>query len=277
MQEVKLCLDPGYSAFKFALVVQGNLQTWKEPTVVSLVPSFQSAMDGVEPDDSAVVEYQGKKYLVGSDAVSGLRIFQEDDFEFLYKQALPLFLLKLKKWLNPLQEKLHVLALTVSPADFYRREEILSIVKEIFPEVKVKLFPQGLGAWVLAGMPPDAVVIDIGYNTVDLLPFQSGKFQKEHCRSFKGAGVVSFLKNLSFDDPHNLVELLEQGDQKIKETLTKHYPDYLASTVQPHVSGSRVILTGGGALFVPRGSLPFKHVIVKDPVFANVRGVTTLI
>ena len=109
---MKVVIDPGYSAFKFALVVQGNLQTWKEPTVVSLVPSFSAELSGVEPDDSCSVVWDGKKYLVGSDAVSGLRIFQEDDFEFLYKQVLPLFLLKLKKRLNS-QKKFHILALTI--------------------------------------------------------------------------------------------------------------------------------------------------------------------
>lgn len=276
MQEVKAVIDPGYSAFKFALAAQGNLLTWKEPTLVSLVPDFQSAMDGVEPDDSCLVEHQGKKYLVGSDADAGLRVFQEDSFEFLYKRVLTLFLKKLLKRLKP-DEKLNTLALTVSPADFYRKEEILTTVKEVLPDVQVRLFPQGLGAWLLAGMPSDCVVVDAGYNTVDLLPFHDGKFQKEHCKSFKGAGVVSFLKQISYDDPHNLVKTLENGDRKIRETLVKHYPDYLASILQPYLS-ARAIFAGGGALFIPRGTrLPFKYAVVKDPVFANVKGVATLI
>jgi hypothetical protein len=276
MQEVKLCLDPGYSAFKFAIASQGNFSVWREPTVISLVPDFQGAMDGVEPDDSCNIEWQGKKYLVGNDATSGLRIFQEDSFEFLYKQALPLFLLKLKKKLNPFEDRLQTLAVCVSPADFYHRDEITTAIKEIFSETQIKLYPQGLGAWILSGMPGDCAICDIGYNTVDLLPFCSGKFQKEKCKSFKGAGVVNFLKNLSYDDPHNLVSLLEKGDEKIKQVLQENYPDYLASIIQPYVS-SRVIFTGGGALFVKGAKMPFKYAISKDPVFANVRGVATLI
>jgi len=277
--ETKICIDPGYSSFKFAYISQGNLSVWKEPTVISLVPAFQSVLDGVEPNDSCVVEKDDKKYLVGNDATSsGLRVFQMDSFEFLYKQVLPLFLLKLKKRLNS-QKKFHILALTISPADFYRKDKILSTVKEILPDVQVvRLFPQGLGAWVLAGMPPDSVIIDIGYNTVDILPFRDGKFQREHCRAFKGAGIVSFLKNLSYDDPHNLVNFLEKGDEKIKRVLQENYPVYLVSVIQPHISASKVIFTGGGALFIKKGTrFPFKYSIVKDPTYANVKGVITLI
>jgi len=273
----KVCIDPGYSNFKFALASQGNLQIWKEPTVLSLASDF-GAMDGVEPDDSCSVVWDGKKYFVGNDATSsGLRIFQEDSFEFLYKQALPLFLKKLQKQLKP-DEKLVSVALCVSPADFFKKEEILSSVKEVFPEAQIRLFPQGLGAWVLAGMLPDCVVVDIGYNTVDLLPFCSGKFQKEHCKSFKGAGIVSFLKNLSFDDPHNLVAQLEQGDTKIIQILQEKYFDYLVSIVLPYVQSPKVIFTGGGALFIKKGTrFPFKYSIVKNPTYANVKGAITLI
>jgi len=304
MPALKVIVEPGYSSFKFGVIYPyeidpriGNSMFWRDPTSIYHLPDllyFDALERGkIALDASYIVIKDGERYIVGEDLDIGERVFRYDYFEFLYEQALPLFLLKLQNECM-LDGIIDFVALCVRPLDFDRRERISSIVRETLCGVEtVKLIPRGLGAWVLSKMPDYCVVCNIGYFTVDFFFFGGKKFYKKRCYSYIGDGVVSFLKLLSeyeSVDFYDLMQLLKGGDQQVKETLLKYYPDHLFSVVNGYLSSYvrtltsapvKVIFTGEGALFIPKKipdkKSPFRYTIVKDPVYANIMGVSDYI
>ena len=143
----------------------------------------------------------------------------------------------------------------------------------------MKVLPQGVGIWVEAGMPAEAVVFDVGFNTLDVIPFRGGNPSKEAAFAVHGLGLVSFLVRLRKDDPRAICEKLEGGDRTLSGLIQKHYWDWVTLQVKARPEWQaikdikKVVIGGGGANFVPKKA----GQKVKAPETANVRGIARLV
>ncbi len=269
-----LIIDPGYSSFKWARVEDGKVKgPYREPTAVAEVPDWSLAVDG--PGEAGGIEMNGKRYLVGEEAlISGLPLPTLAD-GFLYGTALPLFLKKLTE-----EKKPETVVVLISPADFGLLNRVEETVRRILPEARFLAMVQGTGVWVEAERPGAAIIIDIGFNTVDCIPVMNGKLRRDLCFALKGAGLVSFLEKVERDDPFSLARRLEEGDERLAALVREHYWGWLERMLaargewRRRPTGIPLIFGGGGARFLKKvkGAR-----VVKDPETANVRGVARLI
>ncbi|MDQ7032239.1 MAG: hypothetical protein Q9M37_05930 [Desulfonauticus sp.] len=268
----KIIIDPGYSSVKFAVLNGKKAKVKRERTVLAQLPSWGVSFDtlGVGNNGKEGMEWQGKRWLVGPPALNGLQL-QVGKKELFYI-VLPLYLQKLEA-----AEKAEEVIVCVSLADWdvtkILQQEVLVQVHPALP-AKTKFLPQGLGIWLQAGRPKDCIVLDIGFNTVDVLPFQNGKPQKSLAFSISGAGLVSFLSLARRDDPREIAKALENGDEEMEKILKQHYLTWLEEKLNVRQEWQEIkelprMYGGGGAYFV-EGKKVKK---VKNPELANVQGI----
>jgi len=260
-----LVIDPGYSSVKHVLIEGKKIRrTGREPTLVAEIPDWSLQVDfGMETEGDGI-PWKGKRYLVGPPSIGGLEIPVTNP-ETLYGLALPLYLLKLG-----VTEGDRVVVL-MSFADWERKEKVEELVKSF--EAEPAVVPQGVGIWIEAGRPTDCAVVDVGFDTVDVLAFADGRPQKSLSFAAHGTGVVSFLTQLRKDDPKRLAEKLESGDEPLKSALREKYWSWLDRRLEAFPAWKvmrerRLIFGGGGARFVPKET----GAVVKEPELANVKG-----
>jgi len=259
-----LVVDPGYSSVKWGFLVGRRMEIHKEPTILAEVPSFAQNWDSIDENDDEAFEWQGKRYLVGPPGIGGLRL--EITRENLLFIVLPFYL----KRLIQSTEKIFIL---LSLADFDLTEKIRELITEVVPGAEIKFLPQGYGAWLLSGSA-DAAIFDLGFNTVDVIPFRGGKPEKSLAFSLSRTGLASFLSLVRKDDPHLIARRLEAGDPELSLLLKKHYWPWLLERIRtrpewPAISSLPFFFAGGGAYFIP-GSAGKKF---KKPELVNVEGV----
>lgn len=263
-------IDPGYSNFKIARLSTKDKKyvTTIQPSIISEVPEWQSKyLEGI--GFSACVEWRNKKYLVGYLAL--MYGFSVPSFVpgWMENLACPLFALSFCREADELY-------IMLSPADWDKKEKIQSNLTEAGFK-KINFAPQGIGIWLDVGCPKNSVVIDIGYNTVDVLFTIDGKPIRELCFALRECGLVSFLEKLTKDDPIRLARRLEEGDPDLREKAKNYYYPWLLQKLDSRSEWRKrspkqiLVFGGGGARFLP-DNIPEKHVIPKNPELANVRG-----
>lgn len=263
-------MDPGYSNFK---IMKINTLTKKylgilQPSVISEVPEWQyESLSGIAY--SATVSFRGKHYLTGNLALTyGLGIPSLTP-GWLENLACPLFALTFCKEV----EELYIL---LSPSDWEVKEKIKQSLAEAGFN-NVKFAPQGIGIWIEAGSPKNAIVIDIGFNTVDVFIVIDGKPIRELCFALKECGLISFLEKLTKDDPFRLARRLENGDQELADKARTYYYEWLMRQLEVRPEWRRrptkyvTVFGGGGAYFLPKEVAKSSR-IPRDPELANVRG-----
>ncbi len=260
-------IDPGYSSFKVAYLENGKVKKlFKEPSLLAEIPEWCSFDFGMEASNG--IEWQGKRYTIGLPSVGGLEI-PVNNPETLYFIALPVFLLK-----QGVSREDKVIVL-MSLADWDLKPKVLETLKEFTGEVKV--IPQGVGIWFEAKAPQEASVVDVGFNTVDIIVFTSSKPEKNLSFSVKEAGIISFLSLMTKDDPKHTTSRLENCDEKLAQILKQNYWNWLKTRLNAfpqwkYAQSKRLIFGGGGARFIPGEA----GIIVKEPEFANVKGIARL-
>lgn len=263
-------IDPGYSNFKIARLnlTSKKYTTTVQPSVISEVPEWQYR-HFEDLGYSACVEWRKKKYLAGLLAL--IYGFSVPSFapNWMEDLACPVFALSFCKEVKELYVML-------SPADWDKKERIYYSLKEAgFTDVKFA--PQGIGIWFDTGCPRNAIVIDIGFNTVDVLFVVDGKPVRELCFALRECGLVSFLEKLTKDDPFRLARKLEEGDQELSEKAKNFYYPWLLQKLETRSEWRKrsqkhtLVFGGGGARFLPE-DLKDKSIIPKHPEISNVRG-----
>lgn len=167
---------------------------------------------------------------------------------------------------------------------------------------KVVVFPQGMAMLQTVGFDPDEEIglIDIGYNTLDIMILDSGSLVNGSNRSLP-LGINIVLKRIidSFAKKTKGAKLSDRHAQKIlrtkkksygRETIsmanevkeeTEYYWDRLTKEIKPFWGDikllDRVVVGGGGAIllgdvFKDKLSAEINVEIMDDPVFGNVTG-----
>lgn len=178
-----IAIDIGYGFTKVCI----NGEVFKFPTAISLAKTQMVSID-------EVYHFEGKKYLVGEDALRNA--LSTRDYEFIYKYA-PLIITHAIKLAGfDLEDSSFNISTGLSlydiekPAIFdrdsaNRKEEFKKritkfTVGEVQYKNKVSLFAQGQGVWVdycnAHGVIESGydIVIDIGYRTNDVVIFKDG-------------------------------------------------------------------------------------------------------
>lgn len=285
-----LSTDIGYSYTKYAYA-----------GVLSKFPSIVSKAGNADYiGESKNYEYGGNKYNVG--AVFGDPNISTRTDDFLTKYS-PLLLAHIfnKENIRP-----DLICVSLSISEYKEKELKLKnavskfIVNDELYEQEVMVFPQGMGIWVAAGKPENAVIIDIGYNTVDIFAVKDGSPVRDYSKGFPGIGTCILANNVSqyISSKFNgmFIPELEANkylqDKKAKihrqeldlagfiEDKKEDYADTIINAIltAPEVKNiidktDDFIVAGGGAYYIPEDIKKKYNITIPDkPEYANVIG-----
>ena len=300
-ENILLATDIGYGDTKYGFLEDGKLTVKKFPTAIARVTGRDSFGDYIE-EDNELIAYQGKNYYVGSKALNypdRLIPTRTPDFNLTYS---PLILYKIFK-----QEDLkpRMVSLSLSIGEFKRKKESMKkicskfLVNGEYFEQEIFVFPQGIGIWKVAGSPQNAIIIDIGHNTVDVLSIKSGAPDRELSFGIDNMGtsnIATEIRNFIFQKFNELIteheakEILSTGKftlyrkeiplTEMVEDLKKEYSEKVLNSILQHTSlkeffkrAEKVILAGGGAYFFSKETQKEYGIeIPPRPEFANTEG-----
>ena len=298
-QLLKLMIDIGYSFTK----IYFNGQLYKIPTAIS--HAFDT---GIAYGTNDIYEFEGQKYYVGEVAANN-ESFTTTDYNILYKFS-PLIIYHIIKKLGIDHTQYQIeLRTGLALIDWQKKEDFAARIQHIKVNgeelyTSPLLIPQGAGAAVayvymeLNGeYPSTMMVIDIGYNTINLLAYEGQEPIKQRCKPFPGHGVSSIIRpfanfletqyGIPFSEaeaikifmrnefiyngeirpevPQMIIELKQSFIQKLINSV-------LVSEKKNLGMSSIVLFTGGGAYFLkdilqqpnvrfPKDNYEFQNVI----------------
>lgn len=207
-----LATDTGYSYLKAAWSEGGEVRLKKIPSAVSLHRKRSGALSGRAPD----IEYRENYYFAGEDALKyGLELLNTygEDFSVLYT---PVLLYKLMKDEKILPEvvcysiALHEVGKEIVVADpktgkVHKGEKQDLLVKfcsnftvngQEF-NFKTYVFPQGVGIWQDIGRPEEALIVDVGDRTVDVVPVVGGEFLTHESVGLANEGTMKIAEQVA--------------------------------------------------------------------------------
>jgi len=295
----QLDIDVGYSSTKIKF--GGKLH--KLPSAVAFASDL-----GIDYGEDDVVEYRGEKYYVGESAV-GMETFTTTDFGFK-RQFDPVIIHHVIKKLNLLEDvKVNSikLSLTLALADWKHKDEYLEILKKYDIDGitigfdNITLLPQGAGSYMgyvgSKGVhPQSAAVIEIGFNTINFLVYESGKPKRAHSKGFSGHGVSSILRpfasylestfNMPFGEAESLkiftngsfvfngIEQQQVTDKIIElkgQFVKKLFNSVLTGEKKILATSEKVIIAGGGCYLLEGINFPPNVQLAAKPYeFANI-------
>lgn len=288
-----LAVDVGYGYTKYAY---GGI-LGRFPSAVANVP----VLTGV--GESSVYRFNGSYYLVGEEAGwSDVIPTRTEDFLVNYSPLLIYHLFK-KEHIGSVS----TLCVSLSISEFDSKKERLASVCRSFAvngeafTQNVRVYPQGLGIWVSSGSPNNALIVDIGFNTLDVLTMIDGQPRPEYSFSFsnRGAGVVADAVNGlinakfpgSFLTPFMADSIIANGgkfkffrrEYDFSDFIGRQKKIFAEGVLSAVLSESRLkdilsyidefIIAGGGAYFIPLETADrYGFTIPENPEFANVKG-----
>lgn len=340
---LKIGLDPGYGSIKVAMV-NGKVDTFSLPSVVGVGVTEAGAIDLAGLGDTRRAERPHQistddgQFLVGANVASYTRPIERMDFgRFTDGPELRAMVYTALAQLNVAGSQL---GLVVGlPVEMLR---VKSEAEQTATDIKAWLMgrhrftldgqeiafevvslradvAQPLGAWLDWGLNDEGkwgkgpkgraapvLIIDQGFNTLDLFAIKEGKPSQRYTDGEtlgmrRAAELISQQVTRQFEVPLSLHEadsLLQQhlagqpvsiyvhGDQIKITTIIKQALDNLSGEVIQfieRVTGKaanefRIIMTGGGALaLAPRLQRQYHHAeMAPQPVVANARGLAKL-
>jgi plasmid segregation protein ParM len=293
-----VAVDVGYGYTNYAY--DGVLG--KFPSTIANIPVITNF------GENDTYSYNNTTYLVGDNAKFSNTIPTRTE-NFLIKYS-PLLIYHLFKEQNI--KKVDALCTSMSISEYRTKSQEIEkrcsnfiVNGESFSQ-KVFVFPQGLGIWVDASEPKNALIIDIGLNTLDILTVIDSKPSPEYSFSFtnKGIGIITdsinYWVNSNFTgnsiSQERASEILKNNgkfkrfrkEYDISDFINKQKEIFAENTLAYIFSNSKLndilpdidnlILAGGGAYYIPKYIVDkFGVRISNEPEYANVRGFLKLI
>ena len=291
-----LACDIGFGSTK----VKAEQNLFKFPSAVAMKKKSQA---DISHDD--VYHYEGLDYIVGESATRDALTTR--DYSFLEKYA-PLLLFKAiqDSGLNP-NEEIN-LATGLSLLNWNKKESFANklvdfiVNKTRVKNINIKVIPQGKGIFVsaLETMPELdkqlVLIVDIGYNTLDVIPFENGKaMAHEAWATPQGMNLIvdelrkeinsRFSVNINESRVNNIMQdgfIFVDGDEKkltiLIENEQQRYKEIIFNELQTrnsdlYKSANKIILAGGGAYMLQNQTFQ-KNVIFSNMPFeySNVNG-----
>ncbi len=296
----EIAIDLGYSSSKVAYLDK----VAKFPTSICFATDL-----GIEYGDENVYEFEGERYYVGKDAV-GSESFSTTDYKFLFKFAPLLIFHILSKFEKADLDEPIVVKSGLAIVDWPKKDEFIERISNIevngqHVEIIPQLIPQGAGCavdWTYynndSEYPDRLVVLDIGYNTINLLGFTDGKPVKRDMKSYPGHGVSSIIKpftgfmenkfSVTFSEQESIQtfikgefkyngEIQTDVSTKIvelkKQFIQKMFQSVLRDDRKLMSMADTVLIAGGGAYLLQDIPFPPNVTFVDAPFeFSNARG-----
>ncbi len=254
--------------------------------------------------------FDGRNYLVGEEALLGA--FSTQSIDFLTRYA-PLLAFKAVEQIG---EKVSNIG-TGLPLAYYTPQYIAPLIKSLETiqvndrkeTFRVSVFPQGLGVLLdfllseegteTGSTAVNMIVLDIGFNTVDVVAVNKGSASKEESGMLERAGISkitqALAQRLRIEMKINLSEqeakdLLLKGEislyghvsdlSEVIRSITEDYIEWLLNAVlsrwEERIQRAKMILLAGGGAYYLENHIPEKYHslihIPKKPEFANARG-----
>jgi len=310
-----LATDTGYSYLKGAWKEDGELRLVRIPSAVAQFEDNASGLEGALTPD---IYYKGNYYLAGEKAKkfeSRLIDTYQEDFSVVYT---PVLMYELMRENKILPQKVCVsIALSefdkeivvFDPEEGIKKGKKKKLIRNYASsfeingkkfEFDVFVFPQGVGIWLDVGTPENAVIVDIGDRTVDLVFVRDGQIiGAGYTTGFQNEGTMKMADALAreikkmtgkpVDIKKAKMWLEEDGiiyggkeiDLKpIKQKVGLHYIREIITKLnaKPEIKDfidtyGKIIFAGGGARFVPEEIKEhFGIEVPPEPEFSNVRG-----
>jgi plasmid segregation protein ParM len=269
--------------------------------------------------------FNNQKYLVGNEALFSERVISSKEISFLLEYA-PLFVFKIMEELSVIFNKSRSQMLQAPkklciglPLAYYfsKKKELTNKIRKFnvsdtavdFEDTEIDVLPQGQGIQfdflisngTISGIWKEKtyLVLDIGYNTVDVLAVSEGSADPQISDMTRGAGVCRICKDLKkelkakdieLSDPLVKKALIEKkvfycGEAiRLEEIIGELAADYAESLFYDLTADfgeflsktEKLIIAGGGAYyvreyFVEKYKSKFIHVPGKAE-FSNARG-----
>jgi len=298
--EEQIAIDLGYSTSKVAYADK----IAKFPTAVSFATDV-----GTSYGEGNIYDFEGDKYYVGSEAADA-EAFTTMDFKFLYKFAPLLIYHILSKFDKAELEKPIVVKTGLAIVDWHKKDDFIERISKIevngqTVETTPILIPQGAGCavdWVSSDndgeWPDNLTVVDIGYNTINLISFLEGKPIRKNMKSYPGHGVSSIIKpftsylentfGTTFSEQEAIKFFVKgtfkyngEDQPKVSEKITelksqfvkKMFQSVLVSDKKLLAMSDVVLIAGGGAYLLQDIPFPPNVEFVDSPYeFSNTRG-----
>ena len=295
-----IAIDIGYGDIKCKV----NNKLFKFDTAVCYAKNLYTDVGDVD-----IYTFEGKKYLIGEDALS--EAFTTRDYLFLEKYA-PLFIYKALE-IAKVNIKNDINLITgLSLVDWKsRKEQFAKRISQFYINNKeinlnIHLVPQGKGIYnyCVEKNPNNKkiklVIDDIGYNTHDRLVFNNGlPISQESYATNTGVNkivteiqtILSSEYNIDFSEQEIKKMLLTKsitigGKKKdisfiIKEEIEKYFEFYMNEARSKKKGllsrADKIIISGGGAYYLEQLSFPENVEFVNDDPYEylNVLGYWT--
>lgn len=297
MSQQYIAVDLGYGDVKVAFLKGSKIETFKFPSAV-----VRARETHVNYGEDVTFNYNGKKYIVGEEAVQ--QALETRDFNFLVDFGALLIYVAIKK--AGLDTNLPIsIASGLSIIDWNEREILGNAIKNIVVNseaIKIAgdiiLYAQGQGIYKDIGLKENYVaIVDIGYNTLDYLVFKDGKPSKlESDATLNGihniterirAILTKRLPKMKISEQFAKECFLNGGYDFAGERYSmeseiaiekEEYSKEIVSILKTNYSNSYnfckiVVFSGGGAYHLDPSALPTNAVWSAKPFeFSNVRG-----
>ena len=299
-------IDIGYGSTKVSY--QGV--EIKFPTAISFYTD-----NGISYGENNSYEFEGERYVVGTQA-EGTETFATTSYDIIAKFAPLIIYHILSKFEEAKMQKPIEVRTGLALVDWDKKEEFAKRIQKFIVngetiETKPIIIPQGVGVYnAYRAVSKDAersnvTVIDIGFNTINLINIDKNKPRPDRSKSYPGHGVstiikpfVSLLENkfkIPFTEQEAVQFMLDERfkfngeeDEQISEYIKtekrkfvqKLFNSVLVNDKKVLGMSDVVIIAGGGAYMLEGVGLPknttflAKNEKEKAYEFANVRGYT---
>lgn len=321
---VRIGIDIGFGDVKIvtgkinAINSSGNLD--KFPSTVAKIRNRS-----IEGLTDAQIEYtfENRKYLLGSDALVSRNIIPTRDIDFILEFS-PLLVFRALEFAArtfhlPLQAVCTSAEICLGlPLAYYKtkKKDLTQRLRHFevsgyqinIPSPAIQAQGQGIlldflfddqcrpnRDWINSNL----LILDIGFNTVDILCVHEGRSSAEWSNMLEGAGICRICRDLDIALKKLGLELSEQAIKKVLsqkkttiygkeinlsetiEELQADYADFLYREIQSRFADilkttSKLIVSGGGAYYVSnvfKGKYPDDFLFIPyQPEFSNARG-----
>jgi hypothetical protein len=257
-------------------------------------------------------EFEGEKFTIGSNTENS-NSFSTTNFDFKLKFE-PLIIKNYRDFIGVPDDEVPEVVLSLALVDWKHRDKLEESCSEyqvngVTIRNKVSFIPQGIGAYTdyISSFnnsihPSTAFVIDIGYNTVNVLHFSEGNVNPESCKGYPNHGVSSIIKlftqfleskySHSYSE-HEAINIFIKGtyeyqgslQQDVSEYIEKLKIQFVQNLFQSILANDRklintskvVIIAGGGAYYLQDVEFPNNVKFVSSPYeFSNARGMSLM-
>jgi len=309
-----MATDTGYSYLKAAWSEGGEIRLKRIPSAVSIHKKRSGALAGRAPD----IEYRGNYYFAGEDALKyGLELVNtySDDFSVLYTPVLLYKLMRDEKIIPKVvcySIALHEIGKEIVVVDpqtgEVHRGEKQDLLERFCSHFTVNgqefcfetlVFPQGVGIWQDVGKPEDALIVDVGDRTVDIVPVVAGEFLAHESVGLADEGTMKIVERIvetveeitgRTPDLTTAKSWLEKDRVKFagreidlvpikREAAILYIGELLKKILSKSLlrklydKAGQIIFAGGGANLIPEELKEvFGIYVPPQPEFSNVRG-----